>query len=63
MLLQTWLGSHLAMSNLYLYGQTAWNPTVSGVDVIEAWTRLTFGFNQDVIDTVREISLEAWRKS
>ncbi|KAK5163581.1 uncharacterized protein LTR77_010530 [Saxophila tyrrhenica] len=57
---QTWLGSHLAMSNLYLYGQMAWNPDVSSAGVIEDWTRLTFGFNQDVIDTVREISLEAW---
>jgi alpha-glucuronidase len=57
---QTWLGSHLAMSNLYLFGNMAWNPSVSGVDVIEDWTRLTFGFNQAVIDTVRQISLEAW---
>ncbi|KAK3716614.1 hypothetical protein LTR37_006244 [Vermiconidia calcicola] len=57
---QTWLGSHLAMSNLYLYGQMAWNPSVSSAGVIEDWTRLTFGFNQDVIDTVREISLESW---
>lgn len=57
---QTWLGSHLAMSNLYLYGQIAWDPTVSSSKVIEDWTRLTFGFSQDVIDTVREISLESW---
>lgn len=57
---QTWLGSHLAMSNLYLYGQLAWDPSSSSAGVIEDWTRLTFGFNQDVIDTVREISLESW---
>lgn len=57
---QTWLGSHLAMSNLYTYGQMAWDPTVGSADTIEAWTRLTFGHNQDVIDTVRELSLESW---
>jgi len=57
---QTWLGSHLAMSNLYLYGQMAWNPTVDTVAVIEDWTRLTFSCSQEVVDTVREISLESW---
>ncbi|KAI7711885.1 alpha glucuronidase [Hortaea werneckii] len=57
---QTWLGSHLAMSNLYLYGRMSWDPTVSGEEVIQDWTRMTFNHNPDVIQTIKEISMESW---
>lgn len=56
----TWLGSHLAMSNLYAYGRLAWNPEDDEVVVLEDWTRLTFGFDETVIDTITKMSLESW---
>jgi len=31
---QTWLGSHMAMSNLYAYGRLAWDPTRDSVSNI-----------------------------
>lgn len=59
----TWLGSHLAMSNLYAYGATAWDPSADPEDTLEAWSRLTFGAGagvSDVRDTVRAMSMASW---
>ncbi|KAK4222736.1 glycoside hydrolase superfamily [Podospora fimiseda] len=56
----SWLGHHLAMSNLYAYGLLAWDPTLSAEDILDDWTRLTFGFDPDVLKTVSDISLATW---
>ncbi|PLB44136.1 putative alpha-glucuronidase A [Aspergillus steynii IBT 23096] len=56
----SWLGSHLAMSNLYAYGRLAWNPTADSVDILEDWTRLTFGRDRRVLDTITELSMASW---
>ncbi|KAF2150829.1 glycoside hydrolase family 67 protein [Myriangium duriaei CBS 260.36] len=57
---QTWLGSHLAMSNLYAFGRLAWDPTSTPSSMVEDWTRLTFSLNSTVIDTITSMSLESW---
>ncbi|KAI8633482.1 glycoside hydrolase family 67 protein [Xylariaceae sp. FL1651] len=56
----TWLGTHLAMSNLYAYGRLAWDPTVDEVAILQDWTRLTFGSDKKVLDTITQISMESW---
>ena len=56
----TWLGSHLAMSNLYAYGRLAWDWTLLSEDILQDWIRLTFGHNQKVIDTITEMSMQSW---
>ena len=56
----TWLGSHLSMSNLYAFGRLAWNPNADSVDVLQDWTRLTFGLDQDVREAVTEMSMLSW---
>lgn len=56
----TWLGNYFAMSNLYAYGRYAWNPVSSEAEVIQDWTRLTFGLHPKVVDTVTGISMESW---
>lgn len=56
----TWLGSHLAMSNLYAYGRLAWAPTQDPEDILRAWTRLTWSADQDVVDTLAEMSMLSW---
>jgi len=56
----TWLGSHMAMSNLYAYGRMAWDPTEGSERIVEAWTRLTFGHDRAVVDTIRDMSMQAW---
>ena len=56
----TWLGSHLAMSNLYAYGKLAWDPSSEPVDILEEWIKMTFGHEQEVIDVITEMSMESW---
>ncbi|KAH8705312.1 alpha-glucuronidase [Talaromyces proteolyticus] len=56
----TWLGSHLAMSNLYAYGRYCWDPLSDEVAVIQDWTRLTFGSHPTIVDTITKISMESW---
>jgi alpha-glucuronidase len=56
----TWLGSHLAMSNFYAFGRLAWDPTLDSVDILEDWTRLTFGLSQSVREAVTELSMLSW---
>ncbi|KAI0165143.1 glycoside hydrolase family 67 protein [Hypoxylon sp. FL1284] len=56
----TWLGSHLAMSNLYAYGRLAWDPAEDSVAMLEAWTRLTFGLDDAVREAVTRMSMASW---
>ncbi|HEY1801075.1 MAG TPA: alpha-glucuronidase family glycosyl hydrolase [Terriglobales bacterium] len=55
-----WLGSELAMANLYGYGRLAWNPNVSSKTIAEDWTRLTFGNDPVVVQTVTNMQLASW---
>jgi alpha-glucuronidase len=56
----TWLGSFLAPSNLYTYGRLAWNASQEPVDILQDWIRLTFGFDEQVIDTIVDMSMRSW---
>jgi alpha-glucuronidase len=56
----TWLGSHLAMSNLYAYGRLAWDPTSDPESMLQDWTRLTFGSDPLVISTITNMSMASW---
>ncbi|KAL5337897.1 alpha-glucuronidase A [Aspergillus crustosus] len=56
----TWLGSHLALSNLFAYGKLAWNPTADAKEIVQDWTKLTFSHDKDVIDVITKISLKSW---
>ena len=56
----TWLGSHLALSNLYAYGRLAWNPAQDPEAILQDWIRLTFTPDQAVLDTITTMSMESW---
>ncbi|CAN8105131.1 unnamed protein product [Discula destructiva] len=56
----TWLGSHLAMSNLYAYGRLAWDPAQEPEPILQDWIRLTFSSDESVIDTITEMSMLSW---
>ncbi|KAK3362530.1 glycoside hydrolase superfamily [Lasiosphaeria hispida] len=56
----SWLGSHLAMSNLYAYGRLAWNPKQDAQALLQDWIRLSFGHDRSVLDTITKISMESW---
>ena len=56
-----WFGNHLSQSNLYGYGRLAWNPDLSAQKIDDEWTRLTFGPNPKVDQTIAQIQLTSWR--
>lgn len=55
-----WLGHPLAMANLYGFGRLAWNPNLSSEQIADEWTRLTFGNNAKVDDTISRMLLTSW---
>ena len=55
-----WLGSDLAQANLYAFGRLAWNPDLSSKEIVEAWTRLTFGNNPKVVEIISDMQLKSW---
>ena len=55
-----WLGSPLAMANLYGFGRLAWNPGLSSEIIIDEWARLTFGSDPLVVKTIAHLQLSSW---
>ncbi len=58
---QNWLGNHLAMANLFGFGRLAWNPNLTAKAIVEEWTRLTFGNDPAVVQTISSIQLASWK--
>jgi alpha-glucuronidase len=56
-----WLGSDLAMANLYGFGRLAWNPDLSAVQIASEWTRLTFGSAPRLVSTLTGMLVKSWR--
>jgi alpha-glucuronidase len=56
-----WFGNQLSQANLYGFGRLAWNPDLSARQIAEEWTRLTFGRDSQVVDTIAELQLQSWR--
>jgi alpha-glucuronidase len=55
-----WIGSPMAMANLYGFGRLAWNPNLSAEEIVDEWTRLTFGGDPLVVQTVDAMQLTSW---
>src|SRR5580765_4896296 len=58
---RNWLGHDLAMANLYAFGRLAWNPDSSSQRLADEWTRMTFGSQPRVVETIVAVLLESWR--
>ncbi|HKU25906.1 MAG TPA: alpha-glucuronidase, partial [Candidatus Sulfotelmatobacter sp.] len=56
-----WLGSPLAMANLYGFGRLAWNPNLTSEQIVDDWTRLTFGTDPLVRQTIDNLQLTSWQ--
>ncbi|RCW61862.1 alpha-glucuronidase family glycosyl hydrolase [Halanaerobium sp. ST460_2HS_T2] len=57
---QNWTGHHLAQANLYGYGRLAWNPDLSAVKITEEWIKITFGQDQEVMESLLRMLLYSW---
>jgi len=55
-----WIGSPMAMANLYGFGRLAWNPNLTAETIVDEWTRLTFGSDSLVVQTVKKLQLDSW---
>jgi alpha-glucuronidase len=55
-----WLGSPLALANLYAFGRMAWDPNLSPEEVAAEWTRQTIGTDRDVVGTVVKMLMQSW---
>jgi alpha-glucuronidase len=56
-----WMGNQLSQANLYGFGRLAWNPDLTSQQIVDEWTRLTFGPNPKVDRTIAQIQLTSWR--
>jgi alpha-glucuronidase len=57
---ENWLHHPMAMANLYGFGKLAWNPDATTEQIIESWTRLTFGNDPKVVSTIDEMQAGSW---
>src|SRR5579863_9700207 len=55
-----WLGSPLAMANLYAFGRLAWNPNLTAEEIADEWTRQTVITDPGVVATVRKMLMQSW---
>ncbi|QHN03758.1 glucosiduronase [Granulicella sp. WH15] len=55
-----WMHHPMALANLYGYGRLAWNPDLTSEQIIEQWTRMSFGNDPLVVATIDRIQLESW---
>jgi alpha-glucuronidase len=56
-----WLHHPMAMANLYGFGKLAWNPDLTTAEIIDSWTRLTFGNDPKVTYVVDGLQSNSWR--
>jgi alpha-glucuronidase len=57
---QAWLGSPLALANLYAFGRLAWNPSLTPEQIAEEWTRQTISTDPAVVRTVTKMLMQSW---
>lgn len=58
--MDNWLGNPLAMANLYAFGRLAWDPNLSVENIVDEWTRLTFGNDPVAVRGITEMQLASW---
>jgi alpha-glucuronidase len=57
---EAWLGSPLAMANLYAFGRLAWDPGLTPEQIADEWTRQTISIDPEVVRTVGKMLIESW---
>lgn len=57
---EAWLGSPLALANLYAFGRLAWDPNLTAEQIAEEWTRQTIGNDPQVVSTVTKLLMQSW---
>ena len=55
-----WLHHPMAMANLYGFGKLAWNPELTTDQIVDGWTRQTFGNDAKVVSTIDDLQRNSW---
>ncbi len=55
-----WLGSPLAMANLYAFGRLAWDPNLSAEQIASEWARQTLSLDPVVVNAVVKMLMQSW---
>jgi alpha-glucuronidase len=55
-----WLGSPLALANLYAFGRLAWNPDLIPEQIAAEWTRQSISNDPTVVGTVTKMLMQSW---
>ncbi|HEY1159731.1 MAG TPA: glucosiduronase, partial [Terracidiphilus sp.] len=55
-----WLGSPLALANLYAFGRLAWDPNLTPEQIAAEWTRQTNSTDPQVVSTVVKMLMQSW---
>jgi alpha-glucuronidase len=55
-----WLGSPLALANLYAFGRLAWNPNLTPEQIAAEWTKQSIGTDPQVVSTVDKMLMQSW---
>ncbi len=56
-----WLHHPMALANLYAFGRLAWDPQARLGEILEQWTRLTWGNDPEVVRTIASLQANSWR--
>jgi alpha-glucuronidase len=57
---QAWLGSPLALANLYAFGRLAWDPNLTPEQIAVEWTRQTISDAPDVVQKIEKMLMQSW---
>ena len=55
-----WLGSPLALANLYAFGRLTWNPDLTAEQIAAEWTRQSISNDPAVVSTVTKMLMQSW---
>ncbi|HTB98269.1 MAG TPA: alpha-glucuronidase family glycosyl hydrolase [Terracidiphilus sp.] len=55
-----WLGSPLALANLYAFGRLAWDPSLTPEQIADEWIRQTISTDKDVVQKVEKMLMQSW---
>ncbi len=55
-----WLGSPLAMANLFAFGRLAWDPNLTPEEISVEWVRMTISNNPNVVGVVAKMLMQSW---
>ncbi len=55
-----WLGSPLAMANLYAFGRLAWNPDLTPEQIADEWIRQSVGTGTEVVQKLEKMLMQSW---